>query len=141
VPESWHARLPQGALPWTPSGKDPTVNRSLSALTLALPLALGSCVVIGADSHTSEHGRYVGDETLAQIRPGESAEYVVALIGSPTSKTELSDGVSIWKYAYTHKTTRNNHLLFVLDADSTEETSGAVFVQLKDGKVERSWRD
>lgn len=117
------------------------MNRSLSALALCLPLALGSCVVIGADSHTTEHGRYVGDETLAQITPGKSAEYVIALLGQPTTQTDLADGVSIWKYSYVRKTRSNNHLLFVLDADSTRESSRSVFVQLKDGSVERTWRD
>ena len=75
--------------------------------------ALAGCVIVNADSHTKYEGRYVGDETLAQIRPGSTQEFVSALIGEPTSRTDLSDGTAIWKWSYSKRVTSKNYVLLL----------------------------
>jgi outer membrane protein assembly factor BamE (lipoprotein component of BamABCDE complex) len=118
-------------------------TRSLLALAaLALPTTLGGCVIVNADSHTSHEGRYVGDETLAQIRPGATQEYVLALVGEPSSRNELSDGSAVWKWTYSQRVTSKNHVLLLFSGDSSRVTQGAVYVEFGPDKlVRRTWRD
>ena len=99
-------------------------------------------MIVHADSQTTHEGRYVGDETLGQIRPGSTQEYVLALIGEPSSRSELSDGSSVWKWAYSQRVTSKNHVLLLFSGDSSRETQGAVYVEFGPDKlVRRTWRD
>jgi outer membrane protein assembly factor BamE (lipoprotein component of BamABCDE complex) len=114
----------------------------LSVLPLACASTLAGCVIVNADSHTRYEGRYVSDETLARIQPGASQEYVIALIGEPSLRTDLSDGSSIWKWAYSKKVTSQNHVLLLFSGDSSKESQGAVYVDFgPDHLVRRNWRD
>lgn len=113
-----------------------------SALALLAVLPLSACVVVSADSHKSFSGRFVGTETLKRIEPGATKEYVTALIGEPTTRTNLSDGGAVWKWEYSEKVTRKGHVLFVVSDGSTKESRGATYVQFgEDGLVEASWQD
>jgi outer membrane protein assembly factor BamE (lipoprotein component of BamABCDE complex) len=115
---------------------------ALLTLPLLLAPTLAGCVIVNADSHTRYEGRYVGDETLAQIRPGATQEYVTALIGEPTSRTDLTDGTAVWKWAYSKRVTSKNHVLLLFSGDSSQESQGAVYVEFgPDGLVRRTWRD
>jgi len=116
-------------------------SKLLCTLLLLAP-SLAGCVIVNADSHTRYEGRYVGDETLAQIRAGSSQEFVTALIGEPSSRTDLSDGTSIWKWAYSKRVTSSNHVLLLFSGDSSQESQGAVYVEFgADGLARRTWRD
>lgn len=114
----------------------------LAALPLAAVSTLAGCVIVNADSHTRYEGRYVSDETLAQIQPGATQEYVIALIGEPSSRSELSDNSEVWKWAYSKRVTSQNHVLLLFSGDSSKESAGAVYVDFgPDGLVRRHWRD
>jgi outer membrane protein assembly factor BamE (lipoprotein component of BamABCDE complex) len=114
----------------------------LAALPLAAVPTLGGCVIVNADSHTRYEGRYVSDETLAQIQPGATQEYVTALLGEPSSRNELSDGSSVWKWAYSKRVTSQSHVLLLFSGDSSKENAGAVYVDFgTDHLVRRHWRD
>jgi len=114
--------------------------RSLVLFALSLPLT--ACVIVNADSHKTYQGRFVGEETLSKIEPGTTQEYVLAVIGEPTTRTNLSTGGSVWKWEFSEKVTRKGHILFVLRDDSTKETRGATYVEFgEDGLVTSSWRD
>jgi len=114
----------------------------LAALPLAAAPTLGGCVIVNADSHTRYEGRYVSDETLAQLHPGATQEYVVALLGEPSSRSELSDGSSVWKWAYSKRVTSQSHVLLLFSGDSSKENAGAVYVDFgPDHLVRRHWRD
>src|SRR5262245_37949259 len=70
---SW---LPSGTRDVVPSSNDPPIamHRIARCILAALPFACTSllcgCVIVNADNHTKYEGRYVSDETLAQIQPG-----------------------------------------------------------------------
>jgi outer membrane protein assembly factor BamE (lipoprotein component of BamABCDE complex) len=114
--------------------------RTLVLLALSFPFA--SCVIVDADSHKTSQGRFVGDTTLSRIEPGATQEYVLAVIGEPTTRTNLSTGGAVWKWEFSEKVTRSGHVLFVVRDDSTKETRGAAYVEFgEDGLVSASWRD
>lgn len=120
---------------------DQTARWILASLALACaPLA--GCVIVNADSHTKYEGRYVSDETLTQIQRGATQEYVLALIGEPSSRTDLSDGTSIWKWAYSKRVSSQNSVFLLFSGDSSKESAGAVYVDFgPDHLVRRHWRD
>lgn len=135
------------SLPRTARHDPPHVPGILSmnakALILSLPLVatlLTSCL-ISVDSHTQHTGRRISEQTLSQIEPGRKDDYVVAVLGEPTRKTKLAEGNEIWKWEYREKRVQSGTLIFVFSKDETTVTEGAVYVELKDGVVVRTWRD
>ncbi len=118
------------------------MNALLRPMLGCAALALGGCVIVNADSHTSYQGRYVTDETLSQVRTGATQEYVTALIGEPTTRTPLSDGSAVWKWTYSKRVTSKNHVLLLFSGDSSHESQGTVFVEFgPDLLVRHTWRD
>jgi outer membrane protein assembly factor BamE (lipoprotein component of BamABCDE complex) len=115
-------------------------QRTAAALASLVALELGSCV-INTGSHREISGRYIGDQTFEQISPGKNKEFVLAVLGEPSSKTPLSDGTEIWKWVYKQKNKSSGSFLFVFNGDSTTETETATFVQFKNEVVSQSWRD
>lgn len=110
----------------------------LAAVTLCLALA-GCIVHVG--SRTERTGRYVGVETLAQVQPGKSRDYALALLGEPSSKTAVEGGTEIWKWEYTESKSRESGVLLVFHGNDRSASEGAVYVELKDGVVVKAWRD
>jgi outer membrane protein assembly factor BamE (lipoprotein component of BamABCDE complex) len=111
-----------------------------TALCVSAPLALGACI-INAHSHTERSGLYVSAETLRQIEPGRSRDYVLALLGEPTSRTTLDAGVEIWKWAYSETRRSEDTLIFVFSGENSERVAGAAYVEFQDGVVTKTWRD
>ena len=113
------------------------------ALLLSLALAattLTSCL-ISVDSHTQHTGRRISEQTLSQIEPGRKDDFVLAVLGEPTTRTKLADQSEIWKWEYREKRVQSGTLIFVFSKDETTVNEGAVYVELKDGLVVRTWRD
>ena len=118
--------------------------RSRTGLAPALLLAclpLAGCVVIDSDSHTETSGTQISPTTLAQVEPGKSADFVLALLGEPSSRTTLADGTEIWKWTYRETRRSGGHILFVIDSDSTRETTLTSYVELCNGLVVKAWQD
>ncbi len=113
------------------------------AACLALALALAaSCVVVQSDSRTKYSGRHVSEATLAQITPGKSQEFVLAVVGEPSSRTKLDDGGEIWKWAHTRRETSSGHFILLFSGDRSVETEGATYVEFTPEKLVRhTWRD
>ena len=119
-------------------------HRTLPASALAAALAstlLPACFVIHADSHVHSTGKVVSAQTLSRIEPGRDREFVLALIGEPSTKTALQGGVEIWKWEYREQRTRSSGLLLVVDADETTERRGTTYVEFRDGVVVKAWQD
>lgn len=110
------------------------------ALALSLPLALSGCL-INSDSKTETSGRQISEQTLSKVEPGHSESYVLALLGEPSSKTPTELGKSVWKWEFSEVKRSGGTVFLVLSAGSTEESSGAVYVQFMDGVVVSTWRD
>jgi outer membrane protein assembly factor BamE (lipoprotein component of BamABCDE complex) len=109
------------------------------ALLAALP---ASCVVVHSDSHSTSSGREVSEATLAQIKPGTTQEYVLALLGEPSSRSGLGDGSAIWKWSHTRRETSSGSFILLFSGDRTVEIEGACYVEFApDGLVRHTWRD
>jgi outer membrane protein assembly factor BamE (lipoprotein component of BamABCDE complex) len=103
---------------------------------------MGLCgCIINTGSHSAHSGNYVSAQTFEQISPGKSKDFVLALLGEPTTKTPLSDGSEIWKWKYRQTEKKSGTLLFVFNGDSTTETESQTFVVFKDDVVSQAWRD
>ena len=114
---------------------------AVAALGLACTTVLPGCLINSSNS-TSISGRYIGPNTLSQIEPGKSREdFVVATLGTPTTKTTLEDGSQVWRYEYRKRTQSSGRVFLLLDSDNFTEKDGAVYVILRDGIVEKTWRD
>ncbi len=121
------------------------MNRSHIASTcvaFAIALATSSCI-INANSHTTRSGRFVSAETLAQIQPGKSKEYVATVLGEPSSKNELSDGTGteIWKWTWREKRSSSGAVFLIIDSDHSTEEERSTYVEFLNGVVSKSWQD
>ncbi len=110
------------------------------AVAVAAPLLLSSCL-FGADTDISSTGRYVSEETLARIQPGERQEFVTSLLGPPSEKIVSATGNEIWRWAYSSTTTEKGGIFLIAHTRKTTSESGTTFVEFAEGKVVRSWRD
>ena len=116
--------------------------KRLAVLVCLSSLAVLPGCLINSSNSTSISGRYIGPQTLAQVEPGKSRQdFVVATLGTPTTKTVLEDGSEVWKYEYRKRTQSSGKVFLLLDSDSFTEKDGAVYVIFRDGVVEKTWRD
>lgn len=111
------------------------------AATLATlcALLLPGCL-IGSDQRSRHTGHYVSEETLAELRPGASEDFVLQLLGEPSDRLERDD-VDLWRWDYALETKSSGSVLFLVSSSSRSEAKGTVWVRLRDGIVERAWRD
>jgi hypothetical protein len=104
-------------------------------------LVLPGCL-IGGSSETKLSGTYIGPSTFGEIEPGvTTVEWVSAVMGEPTSKAPLEDGAEIWKWMYSRKHSSAGGVFLLFGGSSKSEEQGATFVQLRNGVVEKAWRD
>jgi outer membrane protein assembly factor BamE (lipoprotein component of BamABCDE complex) len=124
-----------------PTRTRPILHRLAAGLLLAPAGLMAGCLISG-HSHTQVQGQYIGSGTLDQIEPGRTrADFVRATLGTPTSQTELDDGTEIWKYSYRRTTSGSGTVFLLLNTSNSTEKSGAVYVMMKDGVVQKYWRD
>jgi outer membrane protein assembly factor BamE (lipoprotein component of BamABCDE complex) len=114
----------------------------VAAAIVACSLPVLSGCLINTHSQTEFSGRYIGAETMAQIEPGKTKEdFIVATLGTPTSKTTLGDGSQVWKYEYRKRTSGSGSVFLLLNSSNSTDKEGAVYVLLKEGVVQKAWRD
>ena len=114
-------------------------SRSLPLLALAA-LLLPACLV-SSDTSVEHRGQYVGPETLDKIEEGRSQAYVLALLGEPSERTALENGVELWRWSYSQVKRSETGVIFVLGSKRSTEEQGAVYVEFDDGVVVDAWRD
>jgi len=115
----------------------------LTSLAPVLLLAFLSpaCVIISTDGSKDVSGQYVSATTLEQIEPGSTGEYVLSLLGEPTTRSTLSDGTQIWKWSYTESSRSSSHMLLLLNASKQTSSSHHAYVLLENDVVTKTWRD
>ena len=107
----------------------------------ALAVSVLPGCLINTHNSTTVSGRDVSPSTMAQIEPGVTKEeFVMATLGPPTTRTVLEDGSEVWKYEYRKKTQSSGRVFLLFNGDNYSEKDGAVFVILKDGVVQKTWR-
>ncbi len=112
-------------------------SRACGAFLLACTSA--ACI-LHIDSNVHRTGRVVGEETLRQLEPGRDEGFVLALLGEPTRRIPV-DGGELWKWESTETRTEEGKLIFVYSSERVDKTTRSVWVEWKDKKVVRSWRD
>ena len=107
-------------------------------------LVLVSCLpgcVIDTSSRSENSGRRVGRETLDQLQPGRSQEFVLALLGDPNTRSSAGEKTEIWKWEYRSREHHDGSLIFVLDSHKTTEVRSTTYVLFEDGKLAKAWQD
>ncbi len=112
----------------------------LPLLVVAAAALLPACL-INSDRNVEQRGQFVGPETLSKIEPGRGKDFVLALLGEPSSRSKLEDGSEIWRWSYSEVTSSETGVIFVLGSKSSREKQGVVFVEFEDGLATRAWRD
>jgi outer membrane protein assembly factor BamE (lipoprotein component of BamABCDE complex) len=108
--------------------------------SLLLCACLAGCI-IDTTSRSERSGRQIGRETLEQVQPGRTQEFVLALLGDPTSRSSAGDKTEVWKWEYRCREHRSGSLIFVIDSDKTTEVRSTTYVLFEDAKVSRAWQD
>lgn len=115
----------------------PVAAAAIASSMLVLP----GCLISGS-SDTKMSGAYIGPSTFEEIEPGVTkVDWVNAVLGKPTSRATLDDGSEIWKWSYTRKHSSSGGVFLLVGGSSRSEEQGATYVQVRDGVVERAWRD
>ena len=113
-------------------------------LTFPGVLVLATCLpgcVIDTSSRSENSGRHVGAETLEQLQPGRSQEFVRALLGDPTTRSNAGEKTEVWKWEYRSRQHQSGSLIFVLDSHKTSEVRSTTYVLFEDGKLTKAWQD
>ena len=110
------------------------------AAGLLLALLTSGCLVT-SHSDQKRSGNYVSDSTLNQIEPHRtSASWVCATLGTPSSVDKPDEQTEIWKYRYTERRNSSGAVFLLFAGDDSKETTGTVFVEVRQGVVTRYWR-
>ena len=118
------------------------LSRTAAIAVAAASLVLLPGCLVNTSSRTEYSGKFISAETIKQIEPGKSKEdFVLAVLGSPTTKTPLTDGSEVWKWEYSRKKSSHGHVFLLVDADDYSDTKGATFIVMRDGVVEKTWQD
>lgn len=114
-------------------------------LLLIVPAAvpLAGCRSKGPLSFGGSSGRYVGEESLRRIKPGETdREWLLAVFGRPHERELLAGGVEeIWKYQYELVEGRGSRSMLVNNRTTKGATARYLYIQLSGNIVKDSWRD
>ena len=114
---------------------------SLSGAVLGISLLLPSCLV-GSNRDIQTSGTYVSEQTLEQIKPGQTSQVVLDLLGEPTKRIAMDEeGSQVWKWTYSKTVLDKGAVFLIVKAETTTRSDGSVFVELKDDKVVKTWRD
>ncbi|HTB63948.1 MAG TPA: outer membrane protein assembly factor BamE [Opitutales bacterium] len=108
---------------------------------LASFLLLCAGCSVGVQSHTETSGAYIGQQSFAQITPGKSKTYVVAVLGDPTDKKTADANTEIWEWSYTEKEITSGAAPFLTGTASNAEHKHTAYVEFDNGVVGKTWRD
>lgn len=101
---------------------------------------LSGCLV-ATSSQTTHSGSYVSDSTWSKLEKGRtSQEWVLTVIGQPTSKSTVPGGKEVWKFSYTTRTENDGAVFLIFAGSSKEENASNAFIEFKDGIVTDWWR-
>lgn len=87
-------------------------------------------------------GTYISDELLEVVKTGKTtSDWVAAVFGEPTARSELRDGSEIWRWTY--KPVAQEAAVIEIFSDEKKEPKLAtrtVFLQFRDGIVIEKWK-
>jgi hypothetical protein len=113
------------------------------AIQGSVPVALAGPITIQLEGPSVEYeGTYVSEALIERIQLGTTgADWILAVVGEPQSRTTLDDGSEIWKWVY-RPTGSQQSLVSLLGQDEEKPQPQPItaFVRLKDGLVIDKWR-
>ncbi len=83
----------------------------------------------------------IGAQTLDRIEPGSGHKFVLALLGEPLERVQLDDGMELWRWAMRERTTASGSVVFRIENNPAARADRRAYVEFKDGRVRRAWRD
>jgi len=111
----------------------------LFLLLVVTSILLAGCVI--SDSSVRYSG--VENSQLRQIKQGiTTKEQLVEMVGEPTEQSMTDDGAEILKYKCT--TTKDNQFVMFpppIVIDDKKETEHIVVFKIRDGIVQRHWKE
>ncbi len=114
---------------------------ALGALCAACFITMSGCLVTGSN-YTKVDGRYIGPDTISRIEIGETDEtWLMAVLGEPTSRSELTTGETIWRWEYNKVKRSSGSLFLIFRARDRTEVRSNVYVKLEEGVVTDVWSD
>jgi len=117
------------------------ITPRVTALVAVLAFSVSGCL-IGTSEDTKYKGRYISEETLKKVEPGDTQDEVRSLLGSPSTSVEKKTGMTIWTYSYTQATTKSGAVFLLFGSSKTTNTEGAVYVEFDaDDKVVKTWSE
>lgn len=116
---------------------------TLAEAALFVSLVVTSVLLVGCVvSKTVEHYSGIADVTLQGIQCGQmTKEQLVARLGEPAEQQLTDDGSEILKYRCTKKKDEKFVLFPVFVAKGEKEVEYAVVFEVKDGIVQRYWKE
>ena len=114
---------------------------ALFALLAVTSVLLAGCVICKTDEHYTGRDRPIGNHTLRQIVCGQTTrDWLVAVLGEPTEESLTEEGTQILKYSCILKKD-NAFVLFPIIIVDNKETDHSVSFEIKDGIVQRYWKE
>ena len=109
-----------------------------------VPIALTGPITIKLEGPSVEYeGVYVSEAMMERIVLNETdSEWLLAVVGEPTSRHPMRDGTEIWKWVYRPSGTQLP-LVDLLGQGQEEKPDPqpiTAYVRLKDGRVVDKWR-
>ncbi len=104
-----------------------------------VPLLLLAVVFSACQSNrTAESGIRLGDKTLEQFKAGETTEeWLIAVVGPPTSRTDLPEGVSVLRYSTLEASGGPLNLILGKSSRST----ATIYFVVRNGIITELWAD
>ncbi len=114
-------------------------NHSVRFLAVALlGASLGGCIITNNSSNRVT-GKKITAEQLAQVKAGATKESVVDLLGVPSKRSDLGNGLEVWEWDYTENTNKASGFIFLYQSDTSTHVDQATSVEFKDGAVTKTW--
>lgn len=113
-------------------------------IALLVSLAVTSVLLVGCVATRSEvHYTGVENSQLRQVERGKTTkDWLVTVLGEPTEQSMTEEGTEILRYKCTEKRD-NQFVLFPppIVIDDKKEIEHTVVFKLKDGIVQRHWKE
>ena len=114
---------------------------ALLAAAMGLTGAVAGCVGLGNVSKTYTEGYAISDQALAQIRPGQSKDLVIAVLGSPQTENTFPNESAYYyvetkvnETAFGMRTVDSRRVLAIYFGKDDRVKDKAIYT-IKDGKV------
>ena len=123
------------------------VRRMGASVVLVVLYAVSGLVLTGCISGRSnvQHGPkgpVVGQETIRQIKVGEtSKEWVLGTLGTPSSEVATPEGTEILKYEYTKDIDSKFEFCIFFEFDDKRQERTVYYFEITNGIVTKFWKE